>query len=150
MAQSLSNVLVHIVVSTKGHQPLITEHIGGELYAYVMSIFSSHNCPVVRIGGHNDHIHILCNLARTISISELMEQFKSSSSKWIKTKKPEIESFYWQNGYGVFSVSQSNAKTVAAYIERQADHHRKLSFKDEFRMFLKKHNVSFDERYVWD
>jgi putative transposase len=150
MAQSLSNVLVHIVVSTKNHLPLITKPIDAELYAYVMSIFNSHNCPVVRIGGHNDHVHILCNLARTISISELIEHFKSSSSKWIKTKGPEFESFYWQNGYGIFSVSQSNAKTVAAYIERQADHHRKLSFKDEFRMFLKKHNVSFDERYVWD
>jgi putative transposase len=150
MSQSLSNVLVHIVVSTKNHKPLITEKIAAELQMYISSILSSYESPVIKIGGSNDHIHILCKLARTITISELIEQFKSGSSKWIKTKGTEFESFYWQKGYGVFSVSHSNVKMVSAYIANQTDHHRKMSFKEEFRLFLQKHNIAYDEKYVWD
>jgi putative transposase len=150
MAQSLSNILVHIVISTKNHQPLITEGITDELYAYIGSVFKADNCPVVKIGGYLDHIHILSRFSRTITISQLIEDFKSSSSRWIKAKGADFAGFYWQKGYGVFSVSQSNSKTVEEYIANQAEHHRKMSFKEEFRMFLEKHEIAFDERYVWD
>jgi putative transposase len=150
MAQSLSNVLVHIVVSTRNHHLLISENISSELYSYLIAVFRSHDCPIVTVGGSSDHIHILCNLARTITIADLIEHFKSSSSKWIKAKGAEFKLFYWQKGYGVFSVSQSNIKTVSNYIQNQAVHHRKMSFKEEFRLFLQKHKIAFDERYVWD
>jgi len=149
MAQSLSNILLHIIVSTKGRRPIITEQITAELYSYIGGIFKSQNCMVIKIGGYVDHIHILTNLSRTISISALVESFKSSSSKWIKAKGSEFESFYWQNGYGAFSVSQSNLESVVSYIENQHEHHKQINFMDEFRSFLNKHEIVFDENYIW-
>jgi putative transposase len=105
-------------------------------------------CPALIVGGVADHVHILCQLAKTQSVSVVMEHLKTSSSKWLKTQG--IRTFSWQRGYGAFSVSQSNVASVVSYIEKQEEHHRTVTFEEEFRLFLKRYRVAFDERYVWD
>src|ERR1700741_2553879 len=107
-------------------------------------------CPVVRVGGWFDHVHVLCGLSRTVTAAQLVEAIKRETSKWAKQRSPEWSEFYWRNGYGVFSVSQSLVEQVTQYIERQAEHHRRQSYQDEFRSFCAKHGVEIDERYVWD
>jgi REP element-mobilizing transposase RayT len=107
-------------------------------------------CPSIITRSVEDHIHILCNLARTITIAKLLETVKSSSSEWVKEQTAGPKNFYWQNGYGAFSVSQSNVAEVKQYIDNQEEHHRKMTFQEEFRLLLRRHNVEYDERYVWD
>ena len=107
-------------------------------------------CYSVKIGGYTDHVHILCLLSKKITLMKLLEEVKSHSSKWMKTKGPELKNFYWQDGYGAFSVNPSQIDRVIAYIENQNEHHRKKTSQDEYRAFLKKYKVEFDERYVWD
>ncbi|MBS0635397.1 MAG: IS200/IS605 family transposase [Verrucomicrobia bacterium] len=150
MAQSLSNVLLHVIFSTKNRSPFIHETIELELHSYIASIVVSQGSYVHKIGGTEDHLHIFTSLPRTISISELLEEIKKNSSKWIKTKGERFKDFAWQKGFGVFSVSQSHQELVAAYIANQKEHHKTQTFQDEFRLFLKRNNVPYDERYVWD
>jgi putative transposase len=150
MAQSLANVLVHLVFSTKNRVPLILPEIDGELHAYLATICGAHHCPAHRIGGDCDHVHIACSLSRTVALARLLEELKSSSSKWIKTKGTAYAGFAWQAGYGAFSVGQSQLAALKAYISRQREHHRKQTFQDEYRDFLRQYQVDFDERYVWD
>lgn len=150
MPQSLSSVLIHLVFSTKHRQPFITPVIETELYPYLATVFRESKCPALKVGGYTDHIHALFSLSRTVTIAEVVEEVKKRSSKWIKTKGPEFEEFAWQNGYGAFSVSQSNVQAVKKYVENQKQHHSRQGFQDEFRELLRKHNVEFDERYVWD
>ncbi len=150
MAQSLSNVLVHLVFSTKHRRGWIDVGIEEELFRYVSGICRELNCPSHKIGASDDHIHIACSLSRTISISELVEGIKAGSSKWIKTKGDRYAGFCWQNGYGAFSVGQSQLEDLRRYISNQHEHHRKISFQDEYREFLKRYEVVYDERYVWD
>ena len=150
MSQSLANVLLHIIFSTKNRHPFIDEDIEPELYAYMTSIFIAHKSYVHKIGGVNDHVHLLVTLPRTISISDLLEQIKKNSSKWIKTKGNKHTNFSWQKGFGVFSVSSSQQKRVIAYIANQKEHHKTQSFQDEYRKFLSLNGIPFDERYVWD
>jgi len=150
MAQSLAKILVHLVVSTKNRQPLLGIDIRSELYAYLAGTLKANDSHALKIGGTENHIHIFCTLPKGISLAEMIEEFKKSSSKWIKTKGPQYASFYWQNGYGAFSVSQSDAERVIKYIETQEEHHHKISFEEEFRAFLVKYQVPYDERYVWD
>lgn len=109
-----------------------------------------HNCPPILIGGVSDHVHILIQLGRRISQADLVKELKRGSNLWIHERFPHIAKFAWQAGYGAFSVSTSNLEAVRAYIANQPEHHAKISFQDEFRAFLKKHGVAFDERYVWD
>jgi REP element-mobilizing transposase RayT len=108
------------------------------------------DCPLLIIGCVADHVHVLCNLSRTLSIADLVKEVKSSSSAWIKSEDSRLGDFFWQSGYGAFSVSQSQVEQVKAYIANQEEHHRRMSFQDEFRAFLRRHAVPFDERYVWD
>jgi putative transposase len=150
MPQSLANVLVHIIFSTKNRTPFIKSDIEIELFPYLSSIFKACHSPAHQIGGTEDHIHVVCSLSRTITIADLLEEVKKSSSKWIKTKGPEFSRFAWQNGYGAFSIGQSQLSVVKSYIVRQKEHHRKKTFQDEFREFMKKYQIQFDERYVWD
>jgi putative transposase len=150
MPQSLANVLVHIIFSTKNRSPSIKPEIETELYPYLASIFKACRSPAHQIGGTEDHIHAVCSLSRTITLANLLEEVKKSSSKWIKTKGPEYSRFAWQNGYGVFSIGQSQLSIVKRYISQQKDHHRKKTFQDEFREFMKKYQIQFDERFVWD
>jgi REP element-mobilizing transposase RayT len=150
MAQSLSKIYLHIIFSTKKRHPWIVEKIQSELYAYMAAVLKSWDSPVIIIGGMPDHTHILSLLSKNHPVSKVIEQAKKKTSKWIKTKDKEFSNFYWQNGYGVFSVSQSQLGTVRNYIENQKEHHKRMSFKDEYRSFLKKYEIPYDERYVWD
>jgi REP element-mobilizing transposase RayT len=150
MGQSLVKNYIHLVFSTKYREPLIDEAIESDLYAYLGGICNQLECQPVKIGGFTDHIHILCMLSKKTALMKLVEELKSHSSKWIKTKGETYRNFYWQGGYGAFSVNPAEMDVVVRYIENQKEHHRKKSFQEEYRAFLKKYEVEYDERYVWD
>jgi len=150
MPQSLANVLVHLIFSTKNRVPLIEPEIEVELFPYLAAACRAQGCPAQKVGGTNDHIHIVCSLSRTITIAKLIEEIKTSSSKWIKTKGNRYAKFAWQGGYGAFSIGQSQLVDLKRYIVNQREHHRHKTFQEEFREFLKRYGVEFDERYVWD
>jgi putative transposase len=145
--QSLSNILLHIIFSTKGRVPLIPGEGSSELYRYLASVSAAQGCPAHKIGGTEDHVHICCSLARTQTCAKLLEELKTDSSKWMRTR---VEGFAWQNGYGAFSVSQDQLSAVKRYIERQREHHATVSFEEELRELLRRHRVTYDERYLWD
>lgn len=149
MGQSLVKNYIHIVFSTKNHKPMITPFYEEELHSYIGGVCKNLDCQPIKIGGYNDHVHILCMLSKKIALMKLIEEVKSHSSKWMKTKEESLKNFYWQDGYGTFSVNPSEVDTVVAYITNQHNHHRTLSFKEEFRAFLDKYKVDYDERYVW-
>lgn len=150
MGQTLCKNYLHIVFSTKHRNPLIIDEVESELYGYIGATCKRLECHPIRINGYKDHIHILCMLSRKIALMELLEEIKRSSSKWIKTRHQAMKNFYWQDGYGAFSVNPSEVDRVIKYIENQKEHHAKKTFKEEFRLILKKYQVEFDERYVWD
>jgi len=150
MGQSLVKNYIHIVFSTKHRQPLILPPVEADLHSYLGGICKNLECQPIKIGGYTDHIHILCMLSKKIALMKLLEEVKSHSSKWIKTKGPGYENFYWQDGYGAFSVNPRQVEKVVAYIANQHEHHSKKTFQDEFRLILKKYQVEYDERYVWD
>ncbi len=150
MSQSLARLHMHLVFSTKNREALIADPVRDSLHRYMASVLQNLGCAPVLINSVEDHAHLLFDLARTISISKAVEDVKKSSSKWIKTHGPELAEFAWQAGYGAFAVSESNVETVRAYIANQREHHRTKSFQEEYRMFLERHNIAFDERYVWD
>ena len=150
MPQSLVRNYLHITFSTKHRVKTIDEQIQDELYKYLGGICKNNECNPILVGGHFDHVHILCLLSQKIALMKLIEEIKSHSSSWIKTKDERYSKFYWQNGYGAFSVNPSEIEIVRKYILGQAEHHKKISFQDEYRAFLKKYNVDYDERYVWD
>jgi REP element-mobilizing transposase RayT len=129
---------------------MITEAIESELHAYLGGICKKLDCQPIKVGGYNDHIHILCMLSKKITLIKLMEELKSHSSKWIKTKGEDFKNFYWQDGYGAFSVNATEIDVVVSYIANQKEHHSKKTFQDEYKAFLKKYQVEYDERYVWD
>ncbi len=151
MPQSLARVVLHVVFSTKGRTPFLKDaDVRTELHAYMAGILQNIGCEPVVINGVEDYMHVLCNLPRTITIADLVEEGKKSLSRWIKTKGAAYHDFQWQAGYGAFSVSQSNVEQVRLYVENQEEHHRTLTFQDEFRALCRKHGVAVDERYVWD
>ena len=150
MPQSLSSILIHLVFSTKHREPFITPSIETELHPYLATIFRALKSPSLCIDGTADHVHILFSLARGITIADLLEEIKTESSKWIKTKGPESRNFHWQKGCGAFSIGQSNVETLKGYIRGQKQHHRRVTFQDEYRKFLKSYGIDYDERYVWD
>jgi REP-associated tyrosine transposase len=151
MAQSLSNVLVHIVFSTKERRSFLGDASHrAAVHGYLGAISVRLDCPVVRVGGVDDHVHILACQARTISVAEWVKELKRASSQWAKTQDAALRSFQWQAGYGAFSVSQLLSRRVTQYIERQEEHHRRFDFQTEFRKLLDAHGVTYDERYVWD
>ena len=150
MATSISSILIHLVFSTKYREPLITPEIEPELYPYLATILRNHKSPSLAINGTANHLHILFALARTITVADLVEEVKSSSSGWIKTKGHEFHSFHWQTGYGAFSIGQSGVPTLKRYIANQKTHHQSHAFEDEYRGLLDKYEVEYDERYLWD
>ena len=149
MSQSLVKNYIHIVFSTKYRLPLIHAPVNEELYAYLGGICINLECQPLKIGGFTDHVHLLCMLSKKIALMKLVEEVKCHSSKWIKTMGQGYENFYWQNGYGAFSVNPAEVDVVIRYIANQESHHQKTGFKNEFRGFLKKYKVEYDERYVW-
>ena len=151
MPQSLANILVHIVFSTKSRYPFLSEKgIRSEMHAYLGGTCNNLKCQVLKVGGPADHIHILCRVSRNISIAKLIGEIKRESSKWIKTKGGILTKFAWQNGYGVFSIGKTEVERVLYYISNQEEHHRKKNYQEEFRTFLEKYAIEYDERYVWD
>lgn len=141
---------MHLVFSTKYRQPLIHPPVEEELHAYLGGVCNKLDCQSIIVGGYTDHIHILCKLSKKIALMKLLEEVKSHSSKWIKSKGEGYENFYWQDGYGAFSVSPFQVEVVRNYIAKQHQHHNKKTFQDEYRGFLSKYKVDYDERYVWD
>jgi len=150
MGQSLVKNYLHIVFSTKYRAPIIHAPYEQDLHAYLGGICNNLECYPIKIGGYTDHVHILCMLSKKIALMKLLEEVKSHSSKWMKTKDISLNNFYWQDGYGAFSVNPAQVNKVVAYIENQHNHHKKKDFQDEFRKYLNEYNVEYDERYVWD
>jgi putative transposase len=150
MSQSLSKNLIHLIYSTKDRDPLLTAKVRSELFAYKSGILTEWESPALCIGGVANHVHLLFRLSKNHALAKVIEEVKKGSSKWLKTRGPAFQGFHWQAGYGAFSVSQSHVEQVSHYIERQEEHHLTRSFEDEFRAFLRRHVVDFDERYVWD
>ncbi len=150
MSQSLSKVYVHITFSTIYRQHLIDEKISDQLHSQIGGICKGLECNPVKIGGYYDHVHVLFLLSRKIAQMKLLEEIKKQSSKWIKTVDDAYSSFYWQDGYGIFSVNPREVDIVKNYIMNQEVHHKRKTFQDEYRAFLKKYNVEYDEHYVWD
>jgi len=150
MAQSLAQIYIHIVFSSKERRPFIQTDIESELYAYIAGAIKKMDGLPCLINGTADHVHILSTLPRTVTLAKYIEGIKRPSSQWIKTKGQIYQKFAWQNGYGAFSVSSSRVNSVKRYIAGQKERHRTTSFKEEFLEFLRKYNVQYDERYLWD
>jgi len=150
MAQSFSKVYTHITFSTKKRYPFIDDNVKHELWAYIGGICKELECNPIRVGGYNDHVHICCLLSKKITQIKLLEEVKKTSSKWIKSKGEQYGNFYWQDGYGIFSVNPSEVETVVKYIDNQQERHAKLTFQQELLAFLKKYEVEYDERYLWE
>ena len=151
MPQSLAQVYLHLVFSTKNrHSFLQHRDLRKRTHAYLVGTCRNLDSPSLITGGPSDHVHILCSLSRKLSIAKLVAEFKRESSKWIKTQGDTLASFHWQDGYGAFSVSPSHIADLQRYIRNQEEHHHRETFQDEFRRFLKKYEMEYDERYVWD
>jgi putative transposase len=150
MGQSLVKNHIHIVFSTKHRAPLIKKEIRARLFAYLAEICNQNNSHAIIVGGHLDHVHILCNLSKSITLAHLIKEIKIHSSKWIKSIGDEYRNFYWQDGYGAFGVQESSLGFVKNYIQNQESHHSKINFKHEYKSILDEFGVDFDERYVWE
>jgi REP element-mobilizing transposase RayT len=141
-------MLTHLVFSTKNREPFIAADQRERVFAYLAGTLNAIECPVIIVGGVADHVHLPFVLARTLPLCKAVEEVKKESSKW--AKEHVHREFYWQNGYGAFSVSPSVVPSVVAYIENQEEHHRDMTFQDEFRRLLRRNGLEWDERYVWD
>ena len=151
MPQSLSVVYVHLVFSTKDRCPFLRdEHVRARLHAYLGEVSKRLDCPPMLVGGVEDHVHILARFGRTITQAEWVKEVKRVSNQWLKQQSPAYAGFEWQGGYADFSVSYSDLEEVKEYIDRQEEHHRKMTLQEELRTLLRKHEVEWDERYVWD
>ncbi len=151
MPQSFSAVRVHLVFSTKHRLPVFQDlDLRGRLHSQLGEISNRLDCPIIRVGGVEDHVHLLACLGRTTSLADWVKELKRVSNSWVRSHFPAHPQFKWQAGYGAFGVSQSQVETLIKYITNQPEHHRQLSFQDEFRTLLQRHGLEFDERYVWD
>jgi REP element-mobilizing transposase RayT len=151
MPQSLSQILLHVVFSTKDRRPLLRDRaFRDEMHRYLGGILNGLDCPSLIVGGVEDHVHLLCALSRTRAPADLVKEVKRNSTAWIKTRAPEFAGFAWQAGYGIFSIGYSQLEDVRRYIAGQEEHHQKVTFQDEFRRLLQRYAVSYDEAYVWD
>ncbi len=150
MPQSLSKLYVHLVFSTKLREPLLVAPLRARVHAYLATVLTNSDSPAIKVGGTSDHVHALFRLSKNSSLAAIVEEIKTSSSKWIKTQARALAAFHWQSGYGGFSVSPADVELVAEYIARQETHHRAVSFEEEYRKLLDRHGIEYDERYVWD
>ncbi|MBX3729122.1 MAG: transposase [Candidatus Sumerlaeia bacterium] len=151
MPQSFSAMYAHLVFSTKNRQPFLRDAVlRAEVHSYLGGVSAKLECPTLVVGGVEDHVHVLARLGGGITQREWVKEVKRVSSTWIKTQSPHLADFYWQSGCGLFSVSMSNIERVRSYVLGQEARHRKESFQDEYRALLRKHNLEWDERYVWD
>ena len=145
MAHSYSTMLVHLVFSTKGRLPLIKPDWQEDLWRTFVGIGRNHKIIVAAVGGVADHVHILFFLPSTMTLAKAIQELKANSSRWMRQRDRR---FSWQQGYGAFGVSQSNKQAVIDYIDNQAEHHRKMSFEEEFVALLKRHGVDYDPKWV--
>ena len=151
MGQSLAQIYLHLVFSTKDRRPYLQHRpLREELHRYLGGTCRALDSPALIVGGVADHVHLLCRLSRTLTVATFLQELKRESSKWIKGKDAELADFHWQNGYGAFSISPAHVEPVRTYIANQEEHHKTVSFQDEFRRLLKKYGIDYDERYVWD
>ena len=151
MPQSLARILTHAVFSTKDRRPFLRDTaLRQELHHYLGGILKNLDCQPFVVGGVEDHVHLLASLSRTCAAAEMVKEVKRGSSLWAKERDAGMWDFGWQNGYGIFSIGSSQIEDVRRYIAEQEQHHRKVSFQDEFRLLLKRYELAYDERYVWD
>lgn len=151
MPQSLSNITLHVVFSTKNRHPWLISPIRESLHAYMATVVRGlDRCECYRAGGVEDHVHLAIRLARAVTVADLVERIKTTSSRWLKGQDASLKQFAWQKGYGAFSVFHPHLHHLLHYIDGQEEHHRKVTFQDEYRQFLKEYEVDHDERYVWD
>ena len=150
MGQSLSQIYIHLIFSTKQREPSLQGRLRTQTHAYLAAVLNNHGSQAVKIGGTNDHVHLLFRISKNRSLAEVVEEVKTSSSKWIKTQGPGLGGFHWQNGYGGFSVSPGDVDGLVQYIEQQETHHSATSFQEEYRRFLQRYEIECDERYLWD
>lgn len=150
MPGSYSNLLYHLVFSTKARQPIISDRFREDLYKYMGGIVRGEGGVLIEIGGIADHVHLLVKLKPVVTLSDFMRVLKANSSKWVNEEKLKIRGFGWQNGYAAFTVSESHVPRIVKYIQNQEAHHRRITFQGELLTLLKKHKISFDERYLWD
>ncbi len=149
MPQSLSQIYLHIIFHVKSSSPKIREDHLERVHSYIGHLVNTTGNRVLRVGGVEDHVHVVCTLSRDGVVSQLVEEMKRNSSRWIKTLDAHYALFAWQGGYAVYSVSQSVLDKTIEYVANQREHHRKVSFKDEYIQFLKLYNIEYDERYVF-
>lgn len=150
MPQSLTQLYAHLIFSTKNRVPMLDDGVRPEMHAYLATLVRDYASPYVVVGGVADHVHILFDFGKKHTPIEFVEHVKKESSKWIKTLGERFKQFYWQRGYGMFSVSPTHREEVEAYVRNQEEHHRTTTFEEEYRGFLRRYGIEFDERYVWD
>ncbi len=150
MPQSLSLVIVHVIFSTKDRHPFLDSDTRPKLHAYLATVARNIGCEAYRVGSVADHVHLAIRLSRTVTLADLVQELKTSSSKWLKTQSSALAAFAWQRGYGAFSVGPLDLEALRHYIDTQEEHHRTRTFQEEYRAFLTKYGIEFDERYVWD
>jgi REP element-mobilizing transposase RayT len=150
MPQSLAKLYTHLVFSTKHRQRWLSDDIHAGLHAYMGGTLRRLGCAPIEINSEPEHVHALFLLGRTVALSDAVGNLKTSSDGWLRAKGPRFAQFYWQGGYGAFSIGQSGVEELREYIRRQREHHEKVSFQDELRAFLRRYEIEYDERYVWD
>lgn len=150
MAHTFTNLLTHVIFSTKDRAPFINAELKEQLFPYMIGILRELKAKTLAINGVEDHVHLLFALPPSLSIADAMRVLKTNSSRWVHETWETRRTFGWQTGYGAFSVSQSNIVSVVEYIRGQEEHHRKMTFQEEFVIFLKKHGIEYDERYIWE
>ena len=150
MPQSLTKLYAHLVFSTKNRSPFISDEIRPRVHGYLATVIRSIDSPYVVVGGVADHVHILFDMGKMHAPVEFVEQVKRESSKFVKTLGPEYSDFYWQRGYGMFSVSPTLLEDAESYLRNQVEHHQKKTFQEEFQEFLRRYGIDYDERYAWD
>jgi REP element-mobilizing transposase RayT len=149
VSQTLVSLLVHIVFSTKNRADLITPDVEPDLFAYLSGILNHHESRCLSVGGTANHLHLLVSLSKNFAVSHVVGELKKSSSKWVKTKGATFRNFGWQDGYGAFSIGESNMEALKRYIARQKEHHRGRTYESEMLSLLKKYGVKYDEEYLW-
>jgi len=150
MPQSLAKIYIHLICSTKNRERVLPDEIRPDLHAYMGGTLRGLGCSPIEINTEPDHAHPLFVMTRTETLSDVVGQVKKTATDWLRARGPQFANFYWQGGYDAFSVSQSAVEEVREYIRNQREHHKRVSFQEEFRAFLKRYEIEFEERYVWD
>jgi putative transposase len=150
MPQTLTSLMIHVVFSTKHRANLIAPEVEGDLFAFMAGVLKNHDSRLLAANGTANHVHLLISQSKNVALSFLIQELKKSTSKWIKAKNVKFKDFQWQDGYGAFSIGESNVPALKQYIARQKEKHQKKSFENELREFLRKYEIEYDEKYIWD